>query len=99
MPATTRLTSGRWAAFIMPLRKRSEEVQVEEEAAWQKSVHFGYALINDGKYGDALGKLARHETTLMNAFTKTLQMLLLLQENRENSDPVMLEAVVLPAAA
>ena len=48
--------------------------------------------------GDGLGKLARHETTLMNAFTKTLQMLLLLQENR-GTKPVILEAVSLPAAA
>ena len=31
-----------------------------------------------------LGKLARHEATLMNAFTKTLQMLLLLQGNRND---------------
>jgi hypothetical protein len=34
----------------------------------------------------------------MNAFTKTLQMLLLLQENR-GTKPVILEAVSLPAAA
>ena len=42
----------------------------------------GDALIQDGAYHDTLGKLARHETTLMHAFTKTLQMLLLLQSNR-----------------
>jgi hypothetical protein len=29
---------------------------------------------------------ARHEATLMSAFTKTLQMLLLLQANRANKD-------------
>ena len=48
-----------------------------------------------------LGKLARHEAMLMNAFTKTLQMLLLLQDKRSNtlSKPVMLEAVGLPPAA
>ena len=52
-------------------------------------------------FHDALGKLTRHEATLMNAFTKTLQMLLLLQENRGNrkSEPVILEAVALPPAA
>jgi hypothetical protein len=46
----------------------------------------GRALLRDGVYGDALGKLARHETTLMNAFTKTLQMLLLLQNNRATDE-------------
>ena len=47
---------------------------------------FGQALINDAGSSDALGKLARHEATLMNAFTKTLQMLLLLQNNRAHSE-------------
>ncbi len=46
------------------------------------SVHIGRALIKDGSWNDALGKLARHEATLMSALTKTLQMLLLLQANR-----------------
>ena len=38
---------------------------------------------------------------LMNAFTKTLQMLLLLQDKRSSaeSEPVMVEAVALPPAA
>ena len=73
------------------------EEEDEEEADWQKSVHFGYALINDATFGDALGKLARHEVTLMNALTKTL---LLLQENLVSQrEPVTLEAVALPAAA
>ena len=73
----------------------------EEELIWSVSVHFGQALIEDARSNDALGKLARHEATLMNALTKTLQMLLLLQENRGNtkSEPVMLEAVALPPAA
>ena len=78
--------------------EEEEEEQDEEDAAWQKSVHFGYALLNDAQRHDALGKLGRHETTLMNAFTKTLQILLLLQENR-GTKPVILEAVSLPAAA
>ena len=41
------------------------EEEDEEETDWQKSVHFGYALINDACWSDALGKLARHEATLM----------------------------------
>jgi len=42
-----------------------------------------------------------HEATLMNAFTKTLQTLFLLQETRGDtkSNPVMIEAVALSSAA
>ena len=56
----------------------------EEEADWETSVDLGVALM-DGRYGDALGKIARHETTLMNDFTKTLQTLRLLQHDRANN--------------
>jgi hypothetical protein len=61
----------------------------------------GDALIQDGAYHDTLGKLARHETTLMHAFTKTLQMLLLLQNNRSSNqgDALMIKRVnLLPKA-
>ena len=86
-------------------RARSLNNRVSEESRETGSDRnvspFGQALINDAGSSDALGKLARHEATLMNAFTKTLQMLLLLQENRANrkGEPVMLEAVALPPAA
>ena len=72
----------------------------EEPSDQERSAYVG-RLLKDGSYGDGLGRLARHETMLMNAFTKTLQMLLLLQENRENrkADPVMLEVVARPKAA
>jgi hypothetical protein len=76
-----------------------EDEDAEEEMSDEEwSVHVGDALIQDGVYGDGLGKLARHEATLMNAFTKTLQMLLLLQGSRGNrkGDGVMIEAVALP---
>jgi hypothetical protein len=55
----------------------------------------------DARSNDALGKLTRHETTLMNAFTKTLQTLLLLQEKRGDgkAEPVTLEGVALSPAA
>ena len=49
----------------------------EEEADWERSVDLGVALM-DGRYGDILGKIERHETSLMNALTKTLQTLLVL---------------------
>ena len=57
----------------------------EEEADWETSVDLGVALM-EGRYGDALGKIGRYETTLMNAFTKTLQTLLLLQHDRANGN-------------
>jgi hypothetical protein len=56
----------------------------------------GEALILDGSFHDIFGKLTRYEATLMNAFTKTLQMLLLLQENR-GTEPVILETVAAAA--
>lgn len=43
----------------------------------------GLALVLDGQeYQDALGKLSRYEATLMNAFTRSLQQLLFLQDRR-----------------
>ena len=54
----------------------------------------GLALILDGS-SDILGKLARHESTLMNAFIKTLQMLLLLQRERASQTARVIEAVPL----
>ena len=71
----------------------------EEEADWETSVDLGVALM-DGRYGDALGKIARHETTLMNNCTKTLQTLRLLQHDRANNkdDTAKLKVVALPPA-
>jgi hypothetical protein len=69
-----------------------EEDEAEELSDWKQSVRCALNLTRDCAYGDALGKLVRQETTLMNAFTKTLQMLLLLQVIRETK-PVILEAV------
>lgn len=70
------------AANLSPgSESRPEPARELSNDEWR--VHVGQALLRDGVYGDALGKLARHEMTLMNAFTKTLQMLLLLlQSNR-----------------
>ena len=83
-------------------RAQSEEKKEldEEEADWERSVDLGVALM-DGRYGDILGKIERHETSLMNAFTKTLQTLLLLQHDRANSkgDLAKLKVIALPPAA
>ena len=51
----------------------------------------GLALIRDGTGSDVLGKLARHEASLMNAFTKTLQMLLLLLFTGHHERPGMFQ--------
>ena len=56
----------------------------------------GLALIRDSQHQDALGKLSRHEAALMNAFTKTLQMLHFIQSQRSAEDAVI-EAVPLPS--
>jgi hypothetical protein len=72
----------------------------EEEADWERSVDLGVALM-DGRYGDILGRIERHETSLMNALTKTLQTLLLLEHDRANSkgDLAKLKVIALPPAA
>ncbi|MGA7372289.1 MAG: hypothetical protein WBW37_06690 [Methyloceanibacter sp.] len=75
------------------------EEEDEEEADWQKSVHFGYALINDATFGDALGKLARHEVTLMNALTKTLLLRAKLTSSRLRVLKPMPRSVRLPPSA
>lgn len=76
------------------------EDDAEEMPGEEWSVYMGHAFIQD-VMGDGLGRLARHEASLVNAFTKTLQTLLLLQENRRatKGEPVMLEVVALPSAA
>ena len=81
--------------------EESDEDEADEMSDEERSVYVGRSLIQDGAFGDGLGKLARHESTLMNAFTKTLQMLLLLNENRghRKAEPVTLEVVALPPAA
>jgi hypothetical protein len=85
-----------WRAANEPEEEEDDE---EEMSAAEWSVYLGRILLRDA-FGDGLGRLARHEASLVNASIKTLHMLLLLQENRAaNRQPVMLEAVTLPAAA
>ena len=69
----------------------------EELSAAEWSIFLGRILLRDA-FGDGLGRLARHEASLVNTATKTLQMLLLLQEKRE-AKPVMLQSVALDDAA
>ena len=81
-----------------------KSLELEREGLTEEIIKLrvlGDALIQDGAFHDTLGKLARHETTLMHAFTKTLQMLLLLQNNRSNNqgDVLTLEPLTLPPKA
>jgi hypothetical protein len=57
-------------------RSHSDEDKGEERADRKASVHLSTAFAKHN-CKDALGKLARHETALINALTRTLQMLLL----------------------
>jgi hypothetical protein len=68
------------------------EERDEEASSEQRSGAIGEALIHDASFGDALGKLARHETTLMNAFSKTLQTLSELQASDRETDVASLRA-------
>jgi len=87
-----------WLAANEPEEEEQEDDE-EEMSAAEWSVYLGRILLRDA-LGDGLGRLARHEASLVNASIKTLQMLLLLQENRvAKRQPVILEAVTLPDAA
>jgi hypothetical protein len=79
--------------------KKNEKLN-DEDADWETSVDLGVALL-DGRYGEALGKIARHETTLMNDLAKTLQMLRLLRHDRANNKDEFpkLKVFELPPAA
>jgi hypothetical protein len=46
--------------------EEKEEEEDEEEADWKASIQCGRAFIEYAIANDTLGKLGRHETTLMN---------------------------------
>jgi len=71
-------------AYNDSVRNQAGLEELSGGGRWARSL--GRALTYDGISGDAIGKLARHETTLMNALRRTLQVLLLLQANRANKD-------------
>jgi hypothetical protein len=64
------------AILIATLCAKSVEYENSDLAPAQL---VGEGLIYDAQCRDTLGKLSRHEAGLMNAYVKTLQMLLLLQ--------------------
>jgi hypothetical protein len=88
---------GEYSSYLASEEDEEEEDDGEDQAR-EASVQCGRALIRDATWNDALGKLARHETTLMNAFTKTLQMLLLLQGERSGQSWNKSKGVTIEAA-
>jgi hypothetical protein len=71
---------------------------VRKEKGGQPRDYLGRALREDATYCDTLGKFSRHEAGLMNAYAKTLHMLLLLQGRQDggsNGDHLV-EIVSLP---
>jgi hypothetical protein len=75
-----------------------EEEDEEEMSDAEWLVHVGRALIKDGVWNDALGKLSRHEATQFNALRKMLILLEEMRDKRKN-DPVTINAVAVPRAA
>ena len=87
----------------MHKEERGEEgIQIEEEdenqekldeglSPFARSATLGCALHDDAVNGNALGKLGRHETTLMNNLGKTLQMLLDLQSSGHQTEAAAAE--------
>ena len=67
----------------MTKQEEDADDEGEETSDLEHSEFIGQCLIADSRHGDGLGKLARHETALMHAFTKTLQMLLLTTKEPE----------------
>jgi hypothetical protein len=87
--------NGSWEYSSEP---EPEGVNDDQDINWESTMELGRAILDDARYGDGLGKLARHETTLMNMFVKTLQMLLLLQDKRKDTEVIVLGAAALPPA-
>ena len=86
-------------------RRRSQEeaegqpaIDEEDQSDPRQLVRVGRALIKDGVWNDALGKLSRHEATQFNALRKTL---ILLEEmcDKKATKPVTIEAVAIKRAA
>ena len=66
------------------LTEVDEDESGDEELVGARLVAFGESLIHDSQFGETIRKLARHETTLMNALEKTFRMLTELQGARGN---------------
>jgi hypothetical protein len=90
-PARSR--SAESLALIEELDQRNQaELAKRIEESEKRGSDIGLALIRDSEKHDALGKLSRYETGLMNAVTRTLSLLHVLQASRQR----VVEAVALP---
>jgi hypothetical protein len=79
----TRTAQAADEAFLDEAFRRNHGFEVDPEA--EATLHLGNALIADAEW-DALGRLTRHETNLMNAFLKELQILFMLQADRKRRE-------------
>ena len=88
-------------ALIETRCKEVRDGYFSEEEEWKRvqgaGGATGLALIRDSQRHDTLGKLSRHEAALMNAFTKTLQMLHFIQSQRAVEDDPVIDAVAIPS--
>jgi hypothetical protein len=79
-----------------PEIEETDEAEAISDAEWM--VRVGRILMKDGVRGDAFGRLARHETSLLNKLAKTLTLLNEISENRQSRLPT-LNLTALPSAA
>lgn len=78
-----RLSGLMWRRRIPTFEVALIEARCDDVASFARPERrIGEALIQDARYHDTLGKLSRHEAGLMNAYAKTLHMLLVLQSRR-----------------
>lgn len=94
----------RLAGLMWRLRRiPAFEAALLENRCAQNAQHrhcLGEALCDDARFGDTLGKLSRHEAGLMNAYSKTLHMLLLVQSGRaDQGNTRIVKAIAAPDAA
>lgn len=89
----------RWEAAILGIR--CDQVMTFNISEKAYSADFdavtGMALIDDGAHNDALGKLTRHESALMNQLTKTLRMLEFIQSQEPAEHTTVIDVIADPS--
>ena len=89
----TLMRKERWGAEGIQSEAVYENQERLDEGSilFARSARLGCVLHDDAVNGNALGKLGRHETTLMNNLAKTLKMLLDLQSSRRQTEAAAAE--------
>ena len=72
-------------------------ISVQELRNGPRDKCLGHALIADSESNDTLGKLSRYEAALMNAYNRTLQQLLFLQDRRARDEHESQVVEILPS--